>query len=724
MRQVVQDLRSGEVIVADVPRPVCQPDGIVVETLASLVSAGTERMVVDFARSNLVQKALARPDLVKQALTKARREGVAAAFEAVSQRLNTLLPLGYSSAGRVVEVGAGVAHEYRVGDLVACCGGRFACHAEAAFIPRNLAVSLGEGVDAEAGAFGAVAAIGLHGLRLADIQVGASVCIVGLGLLGQLAAQIAAAAGYLVLGTDTDPARVDLARQLGLEHSFERVSAEEGVLQATRGRGADAVLICAETPSDDPIVFAGTIARERAAVVAVGAVGLSVPRKTYYEKELQLRISRSYGPGRYDVSFEEQGHDYPIGYVRWTEQRNLEAVVDLMRRGALRPATLVTHRFDIARAGGAYDLVTGKTGEPYLAVLLTYPGVASRSAPAGPAAQLPAAAGTVGLGVVGAGNFAANTLLPALRGIPDLELASIASAQGLTAYRLARRFRFARTAASYDELLQDPAVNTVAILTRHNLHAAQAVRALQAGRHVFVEKPLALDERELATVRDAWRAARDRRLMVGFNRRFAPLAVACREFLTPRHGPLVATYRINAGSVPPGHWIRDAAVGGGRLIGEVCHFIDWLSWLVGTPPVSVFAAGGHSADAHTATDDVAVVLGFADGSVGTVLYATDGDRAVSKERIEVFGAGRVALLDDFRILELVANGRRRVVRHRWRSDKGHRGEWQAFASALCTGAPDPISPRELFASHLSTFAARASLADGTVHRVDVDAWLA
>ena len=492
------------------------------------------------------------------------------------------------------------------------------------------------------------------------------------------------------------------------------------------------MLIRADTASDDPVELAGVIARDRARIVAVGAVGLHIPRKIYYEKELTFLNSRSYGPGRYDPSYEEGGRDYPIGYIRWTEGRNLGAVVDLLADGLLAVHPLITHKFPVERAPAAYELITGKTKEPFLGVLLIYPQTESGAtspednqnadSPVASALQsLMPVAGTIDrpdivrLGVLGAGNFATAVLLPALRGVDRLEQVSIASASGMSAQHAAGRFGFASAVSDENEVLNDSQVNTIAILTRHHLHARQVTAALLAGKHVFCEKPLALNESELEEIAHALAATAETGfaplLMVGFNRRFAPFAQQMLAFLATRQEPLAVHYRVNAGYLPLKHWVHDPEQGGGRLVGEGCHFIDFLSYLVGSPPRSVSAFGLPDRGRYR-EDNLSLTFSFADGSLGTLSYLANGDKAFPKERVEVFCAGRVAVLDDFRALELVQDGKRQMKHARLRQDKGHKAEWQAFSAAILNGGPPPIPYEHLFGVTRASFAAVKALRSG------------
>jgi predicted dehydrogenase/threonine dehydrogenase-like Zn-dependent dehydrogenase len=706
MKQVLQNLKDGRTVVADVPAPTPKPGQALVRTAASLVSAGTERMLVEFAGKSLLGKAQARPDLARQVLEKARREGLLTALEAAFNRLDQPLPLGYSSAGTVIALGAGVS-AFQPGDRVACAGGGWAVHAEVAAVPANLLARLPDGVDFESAAFATLGAIAMHGFRLSGAALGDSVAVIGLGLLGLLTVQIAAAAGCKVLGIDLDPARVERARAFGAAAAL-RPEAEEAAAAFTRGLGADAVLICADAEGSDPVELAGEIARERARVVAVGAVGMDVPRRTYYAKELDLVVSRSYGPGRYDPAYEEQGMDYPPGYVRWTAGRNLQAFVDLLAAGRADAAALVSHRFAIEDAPAAYDLITGKSGAPFLGVLLTYPQPAAPVPGVEASAGIPPAPGDLRLGVLGAGNYAGAVLFPALKKLPGLRLHAVASAGGLSAAHAARKYGFARAAADEDEVLTAADVDVVAVLTRHHLHARQTLTALRAGKHVFCEKPLALNEPDLAEIEAALSAPDAPRLMLGFNRRFAPHVLLLKEFLADSGEPLAIHFRANAGYLPPGHWTQDPEQGGGRLLGEAVHFMDLMACLAGGPPALVSARALPDLGRYS-QDNLVLTFSFPDGSLGTLHYLANGDRSVPKERLEVFSAGRVGVLDDFRRLRLTRGGRTKTHAARLRQDKGHKAAWAAFVQSLQTGGPPPIPYDHIFGVHRAALAALAAL---------------
>ncbi len=722
MKQLLQSVSGGGAAVADIPAPRAGRGELLVRVRASLVSAGTERIAVEFAGKNLLQKAIARPDLVRQLIARARRDGILSTAEVVRSRLDADLALGYSNAGMVIEVGEGIG-DFRVGDRVACAGLGYASHAEIIRVPRNLAARLpsrssGEEIDFEEAAFTTLGAIALQAIRLAQPQLGETVAVIGLGLVGVLTVQLLRAAGCSVIGMDLADDRCRLAEQLGCSAVASDASSMRSQIAAqTRGAGADAVIITAATASNAPVELAGEIARDRGRVVAVGAVALEIPRKPYYEKELSFYISRSYGPGRYDPEYEQRGHDYPIGYVRWTENRNLQAFLQLLAENRVDVRRLITHRFPIAQATGAYELISSKTSEPFLGVLITYPEDAPlvRRVDLRPV-PLRAAANRVSVGVIGAGTVANGVLLPAMRAAAGTELVGVCTMSGTSAHRAASRMGFRYCTTDEQEILGDPSINTVVIATRHNLHAPQVVAALNAGKHVFCEKPLCLSREELAGIARA-HASASRLLMVGFNRRFAPLALKMRSAIAATSEPLLVHYRVNAGFLPSTHWTQTADEGGGRIVGEVCHFVDLISFLTDSTVASVNAAALPNGGRYS-NDNVTMTLQMQNGSVATILYAANGDTAFPKERVEVFGGGRVAVLDNFRSLEIVSGGRRRVTRSRLYQDKGHRLEWDAFAAAVRGERTVPITFEQIVNTSLATFAIVEAMLSGTTQRVD------
>lgn len=692
MKQLIQSLRDGKLELIDVPPPVLRAEGILVRTHRSLISAGTERMLAQLARKSLVGKARERPDLVKKVWQKFQREGFSATWRAVSQKLDRLIPLGYSCAGEVLQVGE-KAQGFLTGMLVACAGAGHANHAEINYVPALLAAVVPPGVSAEAGAYATVGAIALQGVRNADCRVGETAAVIGLGLLGLLSVQLLKAAGCRVVGCDPNQARVELARQNGADLALAGGDSDAVIAACrsfTHGRGVDAVLITAATTSNVPVELAAEIARDRARVVMVGVTGMHIPRKPYYEKELTFIVSRSYGPGRYDPDFEEHGHDYPIGYVRWTETRNLEAFLQLAGEGRIQPERLTTHRFPIDRAEQAMELILrGK--EPYLGVLLEYP----HRQPVPPSRiELPAViargptSGTVGVSFIGAGEFARAVLLPQLKRLPQVRFRGIVTASGISARDVGTKYGFAWCATNLDDILADSQTDAVFIVTRHSRHADLVCRALAAGKAVFCEKPLAVSADQLQQVHEALRQP-NRGLMVGFNRRFSPSARRLREFFAARR-PLSMTYRVNAGTIPPEHWLADPAEGG-RIIGEACHFLDLFHFLTDAPAAAVERLSPKGVRSQ---DDGQFLVRYADGSVAHLIYCTQGAAGLGKERLEVHGGGASAVLDDFRVLETIApTGRRERLRSA--GDKGHGEELRRFVEAVRTGGPMPIPPASL-----------------------------
>ncbi len=609
---------------------------------------------------------------------------------------------------------------------MACAGAGYANHAEFACIPRLLMAKIDSPeVSFDEAAFATLGAVALHGVRTAEAKLGDTVAVIGLGLLGQLTSQILLAAACRVIGLDLNPKRAALALQLGADAACDTAEIfRDHCRERTGGRGVDAVLIAAETASSEPVNLAGAVARERAIVCAVGTVGMDIQRRMFFEKELDFRISRSYGPGRYDSAFEQKGHDYPIGYVRWTETRNMEAFLGLLAGAKIDVRPIITHRIPVENALAAYDLINGKTSEAALGVVITYP--QSDSAPAKRldirsgtgVTQL----GTVRLGVIGAGAFASGTLLPAIKVIGGIELAGVCAATGARAKYSAEKFGFRYCTTDENEILRDERINTVLIATRHSVHARQVIAALGAGKHAFCEKPLCLAEEELSDIVRARSQAEGLAVMVGFNRRYAPMAVRLKTFFAAVREPLLMHYRVNAGFLKADHWTQDANEGG-RILGEVCHFVDFLTFIAGAWPVRVqthaLANGGLYSD-----DNLIIQLAFANGSQGTITYVANGDNAYPKERVELFGGGAVGVIDDFRELELSRGGRKQSARSRLKQDKGHCAEWEAFAKILREGGAPPIAFEEIIAVSLATFRALASRRLGEPMAVDTDAFLA
>jgi predicted dehydrogenase/threonine dehydrogenase-like Zn-dependent dehydrogenase len=708
MKQITQNFRNGKLALQDVPAPGGRDGGLLVQNTYSLISAGTERMAIDMARKSLLGKARERPDLVRQLVQKARTEGVAAAIQKANSRLDVPVPLGYSCAGTVLE---SACSEFAPGNGVACAGNQYAHHAECVTVPQNLCVRVPEGVSLAHAAYVTMGSIALQGVRIAEPALGERFAVVGLGLLGQLTAQLLIANGCRVVGVDIDPTKAALAERCGVERGLAggRGDVEKAVAAWCGGRGVDGVIITAASMSSEPIELAGTLCRLKGRVVAVGATRMDVPRRVYYEKELELRLSRSYGPGRYDPDYEERGRDYPYAYVRWTERRNMEAFLELVSAGRIDLDALTTHTFPIEDAEAAYTLIS-ENKEPFLGILLSYPEAPNLSRrvdlkplPSQPPIQNPKSKiqnSTVGLGMVGAGNFARGVLLPALAAVPGIERVGIVTATGVSGRAAGERFDFSYCATDFDALLADTAVQAVVIATRHSQHAAMTAAALRAGKAVLVEKPLAVSSAQLEEV-EAARAEACGRYMVGFNRRFAPLTRRAREWFAGREDPVSILIRVNAGELPAESWLRAPDEGGGRRIGEVCHFLDLLSCLAGAPIAQLGAEG-------IGDEEVTVVARLADGSVGTIQYVTGGSLALGKERIEIHGGGKSFVIDDWRVGRALGHGRGKVWRSRCQ-EKGHREELAAFVAAVRAGAPMPIPEEEAVSTTLATFAVLESL---------------
>lgn len=712
MKQLIQDFKTGELRVVEVPSPALQPGCVLVRNVFSLVSAGTERSTVTTAQKSLLGKARARPDLVKKVIDSVKREGLASAMKKVQTRLDSWKQLGYSTAGVVADVGDRIT-DLQKGERVACAGQDVASHAEVICVPRNLCVRIPDGVEFGQAAFTTLGAIAMQGVRQAKVELGEVVVVSGLGLIGQLTVQILKAAGARVIGIDVNPDATKLAKQCGADAVAARGSDDPvAVAKAmSDGHGVDAVLITASTASNDPIDLAPQLCRERGRVVMVGVTGMNVPRAPYYEKELSLTLSRSYGPGRYDPEYEQKGIDYPLGHVRWTENRNMASFLDLIAQKKINLLPLVTHRFPIDRAVEAYDLITGKKQEKFLGVLIQYEDRGSetetRKTTQSPISshQSPA---RVRLGVIGAGNYAQASLLPHLKKMSGVEFATVCTSSGVSAKKAAEKFGFASATTSPHDVLDDKSINAVLIATRHDTHASLAAAALRAGKHVFVEKPLALGEEQLREVIEAVTACGEK-LQIGFNRRFAPLTHEALGLLGT--GPFVMHYRVNAGPIPASSWIQDPKIGGGRILGEVCHFVDFFQRITSARPVRVFAESiGVQTKDVLASDNVHATIRYADGSVGMITYTSTGDPSFPKERAEIFGSGRVIVLDDFRSLTSSVDGK--VETQSGRQDKGQSAELKAFVEAASGKGSMPIPWREIIDTTRVTFGIVESLRTG------------
>jgi polar amino acid transport system substrate-binding protein len=714
MKQVIQNFKNGELSVAEVSPPVLSSGIVLVRNHFSLISSGTERSTVSTAQASLLGKARQRPDLVKQVLDSFRKDGFAETLKRVRTKLETLKELGYSSAGTVL-TSMDTRGQFKPGDRVACGG--FAPHAGVIAVPQNLVVKVPESVGLNEAAFATLGAIAIQGVRQANPRIGEYVCVIGLGLLGQITAQVLRANGCQVFGVDIEECMAALAAKAGCH--VARVRSDAGLDSAfatfTGGHGFDAVIITAATQSTDPVELATAILRQKGVIVIVGAVPMVIPREPhFYKKELELKISCSYGPGRYDHTYEEAGQDYPYGYVRWTENRNMGAFLQLLENRSVDVQPLVTHVYEIEQAGKAYDIVTGKTPERHLGILLKYPEAYEIPVAKKPPQAVPRSPGTRGVGFIGAGSFAQKSLIPFAQRGEDLVF--VVTSRGVTAKSVGEKFHFRSHSTEAGDLLSDPAVGTVFIATRHDTHAVFAMAALEAAKNVFVEKPLAISENELAQVVEVARRRIDCRLMVGYNRRFSPLARRAREVFQRVAEPMLINYRVNAGVLPKDHWTQTEQ-GGGRILGEVCHFVDFMQFILGSDPVEVYAMSVSADNAQAPDyDNVIISLRFQNGSVGQIAYLACGDRMLSKERIEIFGGAQAFIIDDFRRGEHYVGGTRRVVKM---SGKGHPEEVGEFLHAIREGCPSPIPLHSLALTSAATFAVLDSLRTGLPQSVSL-----
>lgn len=719
MKQIAQNYKSGQLSVLDVPVPACRPGGVLVRSLYSLISTGTEIMKVNEANMSLLGKARARPDQVRKLLDSVAQQGIRSTYSKAMNRLDSLTPLGYSLSGVVVEVGRG-ADELKVGQLVACAGNEFALHAELNWVPLNLCVPVPDSVDPRLAAFATVGAIAMHGVRRAEVQLGDTACVVGLGLVGQLVVQLLVASGVRVVGLDPVADRCRLAEQAGAmacdapdSAGLDRV--ERILADLTGGLGADQILLVAGGLSNGPVEAAARLARDRARVVDIGKLKLDLPWNAYYDKELDVRFSRSYGPGRYDDVYELEGIDYPAGYVRWTERRNLQCFLDLLAREALQVELLVSNEFPLIEATSVYERL--QSGDlPGIGFLFNYPTPptdptamswrATVNTPQTSQTRRVRSSSGIRIGFIGAGNYASSMLLPNLVGQTDVELAHVVTSTSLSATNAQRRFGFSEASTDVDRLLSDDSINTVFIVTRHRSHADFVCRSLEAGKATFVEKPLALNSDELSRVIDVVHATGNDRLMVGFNRRFSPILTGLRDRFGAATAGSVVRYLVNAGPLEPDSWYQNAELEGSRFTGEGGHFIDTIGWWLNAQPVEV------SAVAAKEPQNIHVVLGYDDGSLASIDYVTNGNPRYPKETFEASAAGRTARLDNFGRATVWSNRRHPSKRARGPVDKGQTRQIRAFLDSVSSGRPMPIPLPSLAATTAATLAVGRSLALG------------
>ena len=723
MKQIAQNYKSGELAVLESPAPVCRPGGVLVQSLFSLISTGTEMMKLAEAKMSMVGKARARPDQVRKVLDTVSQQGALATYKKVMNRLDSYTPLGYSLCGVVVEVGQG-AEEFKVGQLVAAAGNEYALHAEYNWIPVNLCAPVPRGVSPEHAAFATVGSIAMHGVRQAEVQLGETACVIGLGLVGQLVVRLLIASGVRVIGLDVIEERCRLAEQAGavlcaaptgdgmdaVQHSLDEISS---------GRGADHIFLAAGGSSNGPVETAALLARDRARVVDIGKTRLDLPWNAYYDKELDVRFSRSYGPGRYDERYELEGIDYPIGYVRWTERRNLECFLDLIARKEIEVETLVSGVFPLENASTVYaDLASGSLKA--VGVLLEYPAAPADSPPRAATSMVRASTGAaprgrsdgrLAIGFIGAGNYASSMLLPNLARLDKAHLAHVATTRSLSAVNAQRRFEFTTASTNADAVFEDATLDAIFIVTRHHSHADMVCRALETGKAVFVEKPLALTRDQVDKIVEVIANTGNDRLMVGFNRRFAPLLTQMKAQFGLAGSSSVARYLVNAGPLAADSWYGNDSLEGSRFIGEGGHFIDTLSWWAGSLPEEIYAVKGPE------KDDVQITVRFQNGSSGAITYVTAGNSRYPKETLDVAAGGRSARLDNFRKATVWSGRRQNTTRPRGGQDKGQRAELTQFVEAILTGGPMPIPVESLVATTRATIAVGESLLSGRPERV-------
>lgn len=716
MKQLIQNFKTGELYIDEVPVPSISKGMVLVKNDFSLISAGTERSTVKVAQANLIGKAKQRPDLVTQVLQNLKKEGLTATLSKVKTKLDSLKALGYSTSGTVIS-SMDTAGLYKPGDLVACGGQDYASHAEFVAVPQNLVAAVPENVTAEEAAFTTLGSIALQGIRQADPKIGEKICVVGLGLLGNITCQILKANGCSVFGIDFNDMLVNLAGENGAEKTLNR--SNPNLLAAcdnfTKGFGFDSVIITAAASSNDPVELSAEISKKKGKVIVVGAVKMDIPRDPhFYRKELELKMSCSYGPGRYDVNYEENGSDYPFPYVRWTEQRNMGAFLGLLSKKAIDVRPLITHVFDINEAGKAYDIVLGKTKSPHIGILLKYNADSSGRKEATIVNSLPLKA--INTGFIGAGSFAQSYLIPAVKSW-GASLDGVVTSRGITSKNVLDKFKFNFCSSDPQEILNKQDINTVFIATPHNLHAELAGRALRADKNVFVEKPLAINEEQLKEVIQI-KSQSGKLLMVGFNRRFAVISETIKSKFKNINEPLVVNIRVNAGYIPKDHWTQQPEVGAGRIIGEMCHFIDLMQYFTNAEPLKVFAESINTGNSKiTPEDNIAIVVKFTDGSVGNLTYLANGDKSLPKERIEVFGGGNIGIINDFRDGLFMRNGKAEKLKS---SGKGHKEEVAAFLKASLEGKDSPITFRSICLTTMTTFKIIDSLSTGLPQTINMD----
>lgn len=717
MKQLIQNYKTGELSLIEVPAPQVKPGGVLIKTINSAVSVGTEKLMVNLAQKNLLKKAMSRPDLVKRIIDKAKNEGLKEAYQAVKGRMETLQPLGYSSSGEVIAVGDGV-DEFKIGDRVACGSDLFATHSEVTWVPKNDCVKLPDGVNYEEAAFAYIAAIGIHAIRSSNLTFGSKVAVIGLGLIGQIVVSILKAWGCAVSGYDLDVKKATLSKELGADSiSTNRNDFVAKGKIITKGLGYDAVIIMASTSSNDPLELAAEVTRERGIIVACGLVKLEVPRNIFFEKELSLIVSRATGPGKFDLDWEIKGNSYPMSLVRWTQAGNMEEFLSLVENKKVDMSKIITHRFKINDVLKAYDLLLGKDHPYYLGVVLEYETLKIIDRKIIINQKLNISPDKPVVGMIGAGLFSNVTIIPCLKNIKDIYLKGVATATGISGQNVAKKFGFEYCTTDYHQIIEDKSINTIIIATRHDLHAKMIIESLEAGKDVFAEKPLAITEEEVQKITNAYKKS-EKRLMVGFNRRFSPTAMKCKQ-LMGEVGALTVNCRVNAGFVPKSHWVLNNE-GGGRVIGEVCHFIDSIQYATSSLPIRVYAETISSSNAQVANEDnIAITIKMRDGSVATLLYTSIGHKGIPRERIEVFGNNQGYIIDNYTSMEFIRDGKREKNRSSG-IDRGHQNEFNIFFDSIISGKPIPVDFTEYLYTTIATFAIMESIQKGQPIEVKVN----
>ncbi len=714
MKQLIQNFKSGELYVDELPVPALTNGYVLVANSYSLISAGTEKSTVSTAQASLIGKAKKRPDLVKQVIQNYNKEGFKATLEKVKTKLDSLKALGYSSAG-VVLASMDTNCKFQPGDLVACAGQGYASHAEVIIVPQNLVAKIPDGVDLKDACYTTLGSIALQGVRQADPKLGENVCVIGLGLLGQITCQLLKANGCNVFGIDVSENMVSLANKTKVASALKRDDANlmTATENFTNGNGFDKVIVTAAGPTNDPIELSGLILRKKGVVIMVGAVKMDIPRDPdYYRKELELKLSCSYGPGRYDVKYEEEGIDYPYGFVRWTEQRNMEAFLKLLANGSVKLKPLTTHVFSIENAVQAYDLILGKTKESFVGILLEYNNEKAMKESMVKANSFPVK--QLNVGFIGAGSFAQSYLIPNAKGFASLD--TVVTRNGINSKNVAQKYGFNHASSSAEDIFKNNDINAVFIATQHDTHANLTSQSLAHGKAVFVEKPLALNREELDEVIKVYKESVSPLLMVGFNRRFAHISLQAKKSFSNIGEPLVMNFRVNAGFIPRDHWTQTKA-GGGRIVGEICHFIDLMQFFTSADPIKVHAECiDTESDTIKNDDNIAITIKFSDGSVGSLVYASNGDKALAKERFEIYGGNTVFVIEDFRKGILYQDNKETVIKT---SGKGHKEEVEEFMNALSTGKEMPISFRSICLTTITTFKIIDSLQSGLPQVIDM-----